>query len=72
MRGITIRFGDSTYEMVKHEAALEGVSLSAFIREAALMRACIQRARRGEHDPDLVEPIRAHLEAERQHRLGNH
>lgn len=73
VKGITIRFGDTTYAMIRREASLEGVSISAYTREAALMRAAIQMARRGEYmerdQTGLTEAARTFLELERQTRL---
>lgn len=72
MKGLTIRFGEVTYGLLQKEAQLEGVSLTAFIREAALARAFVARARRGahDHDPELLACVARLLEAERQDRLG--
>jgi hypothetical protein len=66
MRGITVRFGDDMYELLKVEAGLSGVGLTAYIREAALARAVIGRAQRGhyEHNQELHEAVGRWLESE--------
>lgn len=66
MRGITVRFGDTTYDLIGQEAKVEGISPTAFIREATIIRAVVMRARRGEYDDpeyrDLIEAARTFLE----------
>lgn len=72
MKGLTIRFGDLTYGLLQDEARREGINLTAFIREAALARAYVNKARRGALDgnDELMECVGKLLEAERQDRLG--
>lgn len=69
MRGITVRFGDTTYEQIKQEAQREGMSMGAFIREAAFARTMLLMARRGElpsaeRGEPLMQAVRAYLAAE--------
>jgi uncharacterized protein (DUF1778 family) len=68
-KGITIRFGQTTWRIIRREAALEGTSLSQFVREAAMMRAMYLMQVRGELDFSEQESVRAgvrdHLAAER-------
>lgn len=65
MKGITVRFGDSTYEAIRQEAVHEGIGMCAFIREAALARATVAQARRGDYDtiesPALRRAVRQAL-----------
>lgn len=73
MKGITVRFGDNSYELVQNEARKEGITMSAFIREAAMVRASLALARRGgpiPYDGGLTDAIRRYLEAERLDRLN--
>jgi hypothetical protein len=50
MKITTVRFGTDLWRMLEQEAALAGVSVSQYIREAALARASAAAAARGE-DP---------------------
>ena len=50
MKVTTIRLGTDLWRLLEHEAEQAGVSVSQFIREAALARACAAVASRGE-DP---------------------
>lgn len=47
---IAIRFSERSRAMLDREAEIEGVSVSAFIREAALARCYFAMGRRGELD----------------------
>lgn len=49
MKAITLRFSDSTYQMISDEAANEGISISQFLREAALTKTVITKARNGDY-----------------------
>lgn len=64
-RSLTVRFPPAIHQLVQQEAAAEGVSLSEFIREGAIMRALWAQAQRGELDP-AVEAIAHALEQRRQ------
>lgn len=70
MPGITIRFGNDSYELIRSEARHEGITLTAFIREAALTRAAITKARRGDYDtlPAIWDSVRHFLTEERRRR----
>lgn len=46
MPGITIRLTDGTYTLIAEEATAQGLSITAFIREATLIRAWVLRMRR--------------------------
>lgn len=73
MKGITVRFGDSSYALIRNEARKGGVTMSAFIREAAMVRASLALARRGgpiPYDNAALKAIRDYLEAERIDRLN--
>lgn len=50
MRGITVRFGNTLHQLITAEAKNEGVTPTAYIREAAISRMIIARARRGDFD----------------------
>ena len=69
MKGITVRFGDSTYETIRAEAINEGIGMTAYIREAAFARAVIAKAQRGDlnhiHDPILRRAVRQALDQDR-------
>lgn len=47
MHPTTVRFSDALWALIQAEADTEGVSTSAFIRDAALARVLIAEARRG-------------------------
>jgi GAF domain-containing protein len=51
MRATTVRFADSLWTLVEHEAQREGVSAAQFIRDATIMRAAYAMGQRG--DPDF-------------------
>jgi hypothetical protein len=42
----TIRWDEAAYEYVREEARSAGVTVSQFVREAALIRAAVRQARR--------------------------
>ncbi len=59
MRATTVRFADSLWTLVEHEAHREGVSAAHFIRDATIMRAAYAMGQRG--DPDFEAALgRAH------------
>jgi uncharacterized protein (DUF1778 family) len=62
MEIITVRLGDSQLELIKAEAALDGISLSQFMRDAAFARAVMQNARRNGRLTALLENITAFTE----------
>lgn len=66
MKGITVRFGDDVYEILKQEAELQGIGLTAYIRETIIARAMITRAHRGLYTENqrINEAIRAWLKEE--------
>lgn len=57
MKGITIRFSPRTYELIRREAAHEGLNITAFIREAAYGRAVHLACLRGEVPDGLDERV---------------
>jgi hypothetical protein len=58
MKVTTVRFGVDLWEFLDREAALVGVSVSQYIREAALTRAAASAAARGEDALDLLGRMR--------------
>lgn len=75
MKVTTVRFGADLWRLLEAEAALAGVSVSQYIREAALARASAAVALRGE-DPlmllaggtgaaDVQQPVVQHARKER-------
>ncbi len=54
MKVTTVRFGADLWRMLEREAALTGVSVSQYIREAALARAAAASALRGENPLELL------------------
>jgi GAF domain-containing protein len=48
MRATTVRFGEDLWEMLEREAAREGVSSAAFIRDATLLRVAYLAGKRGD------------------------
>lgn len=60
-----MRFGESAWQLIQEEARREGVSATAYVREAAIARALIDRTK---NDPEFVrkyEEIIRRLRAER-------
>lgn len=53
MKQTAIRLSDQVREVLQEEADYEGVSLSQYIREAALMRAWYSRGERGENAAEV-------------------
>jgi len=49
MKVTAVRFGDDLRRLLEHESALVGVSVSQYVREAALARAAAAVAARGEN-----------------------
>lgn len=49
---LTIRFSPRTHSVIKHEAEREGVTITQFVREAALARAYYAKGLRGERPPE--------------------
>ena len=69
MPGITIRLTDGTHQLIRQEADQEGVGMTAYIREAALMRAWYSYATREGIDHQAVNEVRAWLRTQdRRHR----
>lgn len=71
MRGITVRFSNTTYAQVAQEAKNEAISITAFIREATVIRMVLMKARRGDYgdigpDHELVHAVRKIIERERE------
>jgi len=50
----TVRFGEDLWRLLEHESALAGVSVSQYIREAALARAIAAAAARGTGPFDVL------------------
>lgn len=46
MRNVTLRFGGRVWELIQEEAAIDGISASQYVREAALARAIHAQAKR--------------------------
>jgi hypothetical protein len=57
MRVTTVRFGVDLWRLLDREAARAGVSVSQYIREAALARAAAGAAARGEDPLDLLGQV---------------
>lgn len=47
-----MRFGEEAWRLIQGEAKREGVSATAYVREAAIARALIDRAK---NDPEFVK-----------------
>jgi hypothetical protein len=58
MKVTTVRFGADVWALLEHEAASAGVSVSQYIREAALARAAAAAAARGEEPLALLASLR--------------
>jgi uncharacterized protein (DUF1778 family) len=75
MKVTTLRLGTDLYDLLEHEAELAGVSVSQYIREAALARAAAASGARGESPFEkLVRGIRETAEsmpmpADRRHQI---
>jgi hypothetical protein len=72
MRVTTLRFGSDLWQLLEHEAALDGVSVSQYVREAALARAVGAAVVRGEGPLELLsgatrEVAAADPDPERRH-----
>lgn len=64
MRVSAIRFGADLWRLLEAEAARAGVSVSQYVREAALARASAAVARRGEDPLDMLgQAVDGHLAA---------
>jgi uncharacterized protein (DUF1778 family) len=66
MKNVTLRFGGRVWDLIQEEAAIDGISASQFVREAALARAIHAQARR---DPkrlweDILADVRKLMEEE--------
>jgi len=46
LRAITIRWDQVTHDIIRAEAQDAGITVAQFVREAALIRACVRGARR--------------------------
>lgn len=72
MKAITLRLSDTSHAILTDSATDEGVPLSQYVREAALLRAVVQKARAGDYDPaaqlGVITAVRAFLEAEDKRR----
>ena len=71
MKVTTLRFGADLWQLLEREAALDGVSVSQYVREAALARAVGAAAVRGEGPLELLagatrEVAAAHPDGERR------
>lgn len=55
MHDIKVRFTRRSWELIREEAAVDGVSASQFIREAALARTVYMRTRRGEIEAGEIQ-----------------
>jgi hypothetical protein len=51
LKAITIRIDNEAHELIRTEADLAGTSLSAFIRESAILFACVHALQRTEGRP---------------------
>ncbi len=54
MRVSAVRFGDDLWQLLESEASRVGVSISQYVREAALARATAAAAARGEEPFELL------------------
>ena len=54
MKVQAVRFGVIQWELIREEAAMEGVSASQFIRDAAFLRAMFHRARRNADEGAMI------------------
>jgi hypothetical protein len=54
MKVTTVRFGTDLWTLLEHEARMVGVSVSQYIREAALARATAAGAARGDEPFELL------------------
>jgi hypothetical protein len=50
MRATTVRFSDDLWQLVDHEATVQGISAAQFVRDAALLRAAALMGARGDAD----------------------
>ena len=50
MRATTVRFSDDLWQLVDHEAEVQGISAAQFVRDAALLRAAALMGARGDED----------------------
>lgn len=50
MKGITVRFSNSTHRLIIEEARREGITPTSYIREAALARVLMAQVARGEQE----------------------
>lgn len=48
MRRVTVRFGESLWDLIEDESNRDGVSAAQWLRDAALTRALWERERRGD------------------------
>jgi uncharacterized protein (DUF1778 family) len=62
MKILSVRFGAEQQRLIEREAKVEGVSTSAFIRDAAYARAILQAARREDRTLALFESLIAAVE----------
>lgn len=47
LRPTTLRLAERTYDLIREEAAAQGIPVAQYIREAALMRCMVDRVDRG-------------------------
>lgn len=65
MRRVTVRFGESLWDLIEDESNRDGVSAAQWLRDAALARALWERERRGEHaGTDALAAVRDEHRAE--------
>lgn len=74
MKVTTVRFGDDLWRLLELEAELVGVSVSQYIREAALARAAAAAAARGTAPFELLaagtrDAFHAHPDPARRHEV---
>ena len=56
---VPVRFPPTSHRMVQAAAEQEGLSISEYVREAALMRMAFERAARAGRGDDLLEVAKA-------------
>lgn len=56
---LTVRFSPRTHALIKREAEAEGVTITQFVREAALARAYHAIGKRGDDGPEHAAILRA-------------
>lgn len=65
MRRVTVRFGESLWDLIEDESNRDGVSAAQWIRDATLARALWERERRGERNGhEVLAAVREEHRAE--------